>query len=116
METIQAIRRAVGDDYPLLLRISQWKEQDYTAKLARTPEELGDFLTLLAAAGVDAFHCSQRRYWQPEFAGSGLNLAGWAKHLTHKPSIAVGSVGLSGELNTRGADGLKDHCGGGRHR
>jgi 2,4-dienoyl-CoA reductase-like NADH-dependent reductase (Old Yellow Enzyme family) len=108
VETIQAIRRAVGDDYPLLLRISQWKEQDYTAKLAQTPQELAAFLRLLADAGVDVFHCSQRRYWQPEFAGSPLNLAGWAKQLTHKPSIAVGSVGLSGELNTRSSDGLKE--------
>lgn len=107
VETIEAIRRAVGADYPCILRISQWKEQDYAARLARTPEELEALLAILARAGVDAFHCSQRRYWEPEFPGSGLNLAGWAKHLTQKPSIAVGSVGLSGELNTRGPDGLK---------
>ncbi len=106
VETLEAIRAAVGHDYPLILRISQWKEQDYTAKLARTPQELAAFLSILTSAGVDAFHCSQRRYWEPEFPGSNLNLAGWARKLTHKPSIAVGSVGLSGELNTRGADGL----------
>ena len=106
VQTIQAIRCAVGPDYPLLFRISQWKEQDYSARLARSPAELSDLLNILAHAGVDAFHCSQRRYWQPEFDGSPLNLAGWAKRLTHKPTITVGSVGLAGELNTRGADGL----------
>jgi 2,4-dienoyl-CoA reductase-like NADH-dependent reductase (Old Yellow Enzyme family) len=110
VETIEAIRRAVGNDYPFILRISQWKEQDYTAKLARTPEELGAFLTILTRAGIDAFHCSQRRYWEPEFPGSDLNLAGWARRLTQKPSIAVGSVGLSAELNTRGAEGLGQHA------
>ena len=106
VETIRAIRREVGDDYPFVLRISQWKEQDYTAKLAYSPEELTDFLKVLSNAGVDAFHCSQRRYWQPEFDGSPLNLAGWAKALSGKPSIAVGSVGLASELLTRGKDGL----------
>jgi len=110
VETIRAIRREVGNDFPFILRLSQWKEQDYSAKLARTPEELEELLDILAAAGVDAFHCSQRRYWEPEFPGSDLNLAGWAKRLTGKPSIAVGSVGLSGELVTRGNESLSQQA------
>ena len=48
--------------------------------------------------GVDIFHCSQRRFWEPEFEGSDLNFAGWAKKLTGKATITVGSVGLSGEF------------------
>jgi hypothetical protein len=36
-------------------------------------------LVPLADAGVDAFHCSTRRFHQPEFEGSDLNLAGWAR-------------------------------------
>lgn len=47
-------------------------------------------------AGVDIFHCSTRRFWEPEFDGSDLNLAGWTKRITGKPTITVGSVGLSG--------------------
>lgn len=43
-------------------------------------------------------HCSQRRFWEPEFEGSDLNFAGWAKKLTGLPTITVGSVGLSGEF------------------
>ena len=49
-------------------------------------------------AGIDIFHCSQRRFWEPTFEGSDLNFAGWAAKLTGKPSISVGSVGLSGEF------------------
>ena len=49
-------------------------------------------------AGADVFHCSQRRFWEPEFEGSDLNFAGWARKLTGKPTITVGSVGLSGEF------------------
>jgi 2,4-dienoyl-CoA reductase-like NADH-dependent reductase (Old Yellow Enzyme family) len=49
-------------------------------------------------AGVDLFHCSQRRFWDPAFAGSDLNFSGWAKKLTGKPTITVGSIGLSGDF------------------
>ena len=33
-------------------------------------------LAPLVDAGVDAFHCSSRRFWDAEFAGSNLNLGG----------------------------------------
>ena len=98
VEIIEAIRGATGPDFPIILRFSQWKLQDYSAKLASDPQALGRFLKPLSAAGVDIFHCSQRRYWEPEFEGSDLNLAGWTRELTGKPAITVGSVGLSGEF------------------
>lgn len=47
---------------------------------------------------MDIFHCSTRRFWEPEFEGSTLNLAGWTRQLTGKPTITVGSVGLDGEF------------------
>lgn len=97
-DIISECRKAVGDDIPIILRFSQWKQQEYAAKLAQTPKELEAFLTVLADAGVDIFHCSQRRFWEPEFEGSELNLAGWTKKLTGKPTITVGSVGLSGDF------------------
>jgi 2,4-dienoyl-CoA reductase-like NADH-dependent reductase (Old Yellow Enzyme family) len=97
-EIVAAVRETVSPDFPVLFRYSQWKQQDYTARLAETPEELEAVLTPLAAAGVDAFHASTRRYWLPEFDGSDLNLAGWTKKLTGKPAITVGSVGLDGEF------------------
>jgi 2,4-dienoyl-CoA reductase-like NADH-dependent reductase (Old Yellow Enzyme family) len=85
----------VGPDFPLVLRFSQWKSQDYSARLATTPTELARFLQPLVDAGVDAFHCSTRRFWEPEFDGSDLNLAGWSKKLTGRPTITVGSVALN---------------------
>lgn len=100
VEIIQAVRKSVGPDFPLVLRWSQWKLQDFEAKLARTPEELARFLRPLVDAGVDVFHCSTRRFWEPEFTGSHLNLAGWTKKLTAKPAITVGSVTLNEDLMT----------------
>ncbi|WP_127530433.1 NADH:flavin oxidoreductase [Paenibacillus kobensis] len=94
VEVIEACRLAVGPDYPIIIRLSQWKSSDYKAKLANTPEELGQLLALLVEAGVDGFHCSTRRFWEPEFEGSELNFAGWVKKLSGKPVITVGSVGL----------------------
>lgn len=98
VEVIKACRKAVGNDFPISFRFSQWKQGDYTAKLVKTPNQLSDFLTPLVNAGVDLFHCSTRRFWEPEFENSSLSLAGWVKKLTGKPTITVGSVGLDQDL------------------
>jgi 2,4-dienoyl-CoA reductase-like NADH-dependent reductase (Old Yellow Enzyme family) len=97
-DILRAVRAEVGPDYPVIIRLSQWKQQDYAVQMAKTPQEMEDWLRPLADAGADIFHCSQRRFWEPEFAGSDLNFAGWAKKLTGCPTITVGSVGLSGEF------------------
>jgi len=97
-EIVKAVRAATGPDFPVILRFSQWKQQDYEARLAPTPGDLEAFLAPLADAGVDIFHCSTRRFWQPEFDGSTLNLAGWTKKITGKPTISVGSVSLDQEF------------------
>lgn len=101
-EVVAAIRAAVGPGYPIILRVSQWKQQDFAARLATTPAEMTDWLAPLVEAGVDVLHCSQRRFWEPEFpeidGEAGLNFAGWAKKLTGASTISVGSVGLSGDF------------------
>jgi 2,4-dienoyl-CoA reductase-like NADH-dependent reductase (Old Yellow Enzyme family) len=98
IEIIKACRAAVGPDFPIIFRWSQWKQQDYPAQLVTSPEQLEQFITPLSDAGVDIFHCSTRRFWEPEFEGSDLNLAGWVKKITGKPTIAVGSVGLNADF------------------
>jgi 2,4-dienoyl-CoA reductase-like NADH-dependent reductase (Old Yellow Enzyme family) len=97
VEIVEAVRGTVGPDFPILLRFSQWKQQDFAVKLAQDPRELELFLKPLVHAGVDIFHCSTRRFWEPEFpdTGSELNLAGWTKKISGCPTITVGSVGLS---------------------
>ncbi|MBA2174224.1 NADH:flavin oxidoreductase [Halobacillus locisalis] len=100
VEIVEACRREVGPDFPIIFRFSQWKMNDFQAKLATTPDELERFLKPLVKAGVDIFHCSTRRFWEAEFEGADLNLAGWTKKLTGKPVISVGSVGLNGEFTS----------------
>ncbi|MBR1149593.1 NADH:flavin oxidoreductase [Bradyrhizobium sp. JYMT SZCCT0428] len=97
-DIVHAVRKSLGPDFPIVLRISQWKQQDFEVKLADTPRALEAWLKPLVDAGVDILHCSQRRFWEPEFDGSDLNFAGWAKKVTGVPTISVGSVGLTGEF------------------
>ncbi len=101
-EVIKAIRAEVGPDFPVLLRWSQWKQQDYHARLLENENEMEKFLAPLTDAGVDIFHCSTRRFWEPEFEGSDLNLAGWTKKITGKPTVTVGSVGLDSAFAVEG--------------
>lgn len=101
-EIVAEVRKAVGPDFPIILRVSQWKQQDLSVRLAPTPALMEDWLLPLVEAGVDVLHCSQRRFWEPEFPDidgeNGLNCAGWAKKLTGATTISVGSVGLNGDV------------------
>jgi 2,4-dienoyl-CoA reductase-like NADH-dependent reductase (Old Yellow Enzyme family) len=94
VEVVRAVRAAVNRDFPVVFRFSQWKLSAYSARIATTPDELGRILRPLAQAGVDIFHASTRRFWEPAFEGSPLTLAAWTRELTGKPVIAVGSIGL----------------------
>lgn len=105
VEVIGAVRHAVGPGFPIDFRFSQWKLGDYNAKLATTPQELESLLIPLVNAGVDFFHCSTRRFWEPEFFDSSLNLAGWTKKITGKSTITVGSIGLDRDI----IDTIKEH-------
>ncbi len=116
-EIVAAIRAATGPDFVISFRFSQWKEVNFTTRVADTTEELQTMLAILRAAGVDVFHASARRFWVPEWDHSDLGIAGWAKRLTDLPVIAVGSVGLDidvmenffgQEAKSTGEEGLKE--------
>jgi 2,4-dienoyl-CoA reductase-like NADH-dependent reductase (Old Yellow Enzyme family) len=105
-EVVRAVRDAVGPDFPISIRLSQWKERDFDAKIAQSQEELGILVRALRAAGVDVFHASTRRFWIPEFPGSDRGFAGAVKAETDAAVITVGSVGLDNDImsSMRGED------------
>lgn len=116
-EIVAAVREAVGPDFLIGVRFSQWKEVNYEARVAETPEQLGVMLKALRDAGAEVFHASARRFWVPEWPGSDLGIAGWTRSLTDAPVIAVGSVGLDidvmenffgREARSTGEDGLRE--------
>ena len=105
---VAAVREAIGPDAPLFYRFSQHTQQDYRARKAETPEELGVYLGALAKAGVDLFDASTRRFSDPAFPELGgddgeVTLAGWARRLTGKASGAVGGVGIGTSLREQKA-------------
>ncbi|MFC4254230.1 12-oxophytodienoate reductase [Altererythrobacter xixiisoli] len=97
-EIIAGIRAECGPDFLISFRFSQWKEADFEARVAPGPDDLALMVTALRDAGADVLHASTRRFWQPEWAGSDLNLAGWAKQLSGLPAITVGSIGLNTDV------------------
>lgn len=101
-EVVAAVRAAVGPDYPIIFRFSQWKGTDYTATIADDPTRLEELLSPLIDAGVDVLHPSTRRHYAPGFPGHSdqLSLAGWTKKVTGLPVIAVGSVGLETQFRS----------------
>lgn len=99
VEVTAAMRAAIGADFPLWLRYSQWKLTDYNARVAEDPEELARILLPLSQAGVDVFDVSTRRFWEPAFAGSDKSLAALTRAITGKPTMMVGGVGLERDLN-----------------
>jgi 2,4-dienoyl-CoA reductase-like NADH-dependent reductase (Old Yellow Enzyme family) len=101
-EVVAAVRAAVGPDYPIIFRFSQWKGTDYAASIADEPTQLQDLLTPLAEAGVDVFHPSTRRHYVPAFPDhdATLSLAGWTRKVTGLPVVAVGSVGLETQFRS----------------
>lgn len=101
-ELVRAIRATTGPDFVIALRLSQWKQLDYSARIAADPAELAAIVEPLAHAGVDLFHCSTRRFWEPAFAGDDRTLAGWVKALSGKPTITVGSVTLDVDFKAPG--------------
>ena len=94
VELVKAIRAQIGEAMPISLRYSQWKSQDYDAKLADTPQQLEEILGPISDAGVDLFEASTRNFTAEEFEGSPLGLAGWTKKLTGKPTVMVGGTGV----------------------
>jgi 2,4-dienoyl-CoA reductase-like NADH-dependent reductase (Old Yellow Enzyme family) len=97
-EIVAAIRAACGPDFVISIRYSQWKEEDYEAKVVNSSEELKVMLTALREAGVNVLHASTRYFWKPEWEGSDLNFAGWSRKLSGLPVITVGSVGLNADI------------------
>lgn len=102
VEVVAEVRSAVGPDYPVIFRFSQWKGTDYTASIADDPAELETLLLPLAEAGVDVFHPSTRRHYLPAFPDhdSALSLAGWTRKVSGRPVITVGSVGLETQFRS----------------
>lgn len=98
IDIVKECKSRTSSNFPVIFRFSQWKVQDFNARLFDNPKQLEQFLVPLLTAGVDIFHCSTRRFWETEFGDKDLNLAGWTRKITGVPVITVGSIGLNNEF------------------
>jgi 2,4-dienoyl-CoA reductase-like NADH-dependent reductase (Old Yellow Enzyme family) len=100
-EIVAGIRAAVGADFVISYRFSQFKEVDYGAVVADSPEDLKAMLALLRARGVDLFNVSSRRFFKPEWPDSPhpeFTIAEWVKSMTDAVVMTCGSVGVNVEM------------------
>lgn len=97
-DIIKAVRENVDNEFIVGLRFSQWKQHDFEAKLAKTPDDLKKVLLPPVEAGLDYLHSSMRRFWESEFECSEENLAYWTKKISNIPTVGVGSVGLDSDF------------------
>lgn len=98
---VRAIRAAVPEGFVISFRISQFKEVDYGATIADSPEDLAGMLAVMREAGVDLFNVSSRKFRKPEWPDReqpGHGIAQWARSFTDAPVMTCGSVGLDLEM------------------
>ena len=98
-------RRDGARPSPVIIRISQWKQQELQAStLANTPEGDGGYpgcrrrWRASMCWSVPSTATSRRRPSTELWFEARISFAGWAKKLTGAVTITVGSVGLTGEF------------------
>ena len=90
---IKECRKVVGDNFPIFIRLSNFKSYDSTAKLAKTLEELKQIIIPISNAGVDIFDCSEINYTDSAVTGKSGNLSYLVKKIANKPTITTGGIG-----------------------
>lgn len=95
-QVVQAVRKAVGRNMPIIFRFSQYSKEFGDSALVTSPAELEQMLQPLCDSGVDFFICAGQRAHLPAFSGNPLSLSGWTRLLSGRPVIAEGGIGLPG--------------------
>lgn len=96
MEVAEAVRAAVGASYPMGMRISQGKVNDYVHKWANGQEDAQITFSRIAAAGLDFIHTTEHNAQAAAFTANnsdGDTLAGYAKRYGSLPVMANGKLG-----------------------
>ncbi|HEX6922457.1 MAG TPA: NADH:flavin oxidoreductase [Bacillales bacterium] len=106
-EVIHAVRNAVGKEFPVGIRISQGKVNDYTHKWASGEADAALIFEAIAEAGVDFIHVTDYDATQPAF-DTGLSLAALAKKYGRLPVIANGKLAEPEKANQLIASGDAD--------
>lgn len=105
VETVKATREAVGPDFPVGIRISQGKVNDYVHKWAGKEADAEIIFSRLAQAAPDFIHVTEYQANKPAFDEKGPTLAAFAKKYSRLPVIVNGNLStpdLAEEMIERG--------------
>lgn len=92
VEVLQAIREEVGADYPVGIRISQGKVNDYEHKWAYGENDADIIFSSLSKARTDFIHVTEYDALNPTFEENGPTLAALAKKYGKVPIFANGKL------------------------
>lgn len=92
VEVCRAVRKKVGKDYSVGIRISQAKVNDYTHKWSNGEKDAEIIFSQLAASGIDFLHVTEFHADAPAFGENGLSLASLAKKWGGLPVLANGNL------------------------
>ena len=108
VRVLEAIRRAVGPDFTVGVRISQGKVNDFNHKWQSGIEDARMIFAALAAARADYIHTTEYKAFRPAFGDEGPTLAALAKAYGGLPVIANGKLGDPERAERLLADGDAD--------
>lgn len=111
VEVVREVRKAVGPDYLVGIRISQGKVNDYVYKWANGQADAKIIFEKLAEAGIDYIHTTEHDAQAPAFSSQnsdGDTLAGYAKRFSGLPVITNGKLGDPAVANAVLAEGKAD--------
>jgi 2,4-dienoyl-CoA reductase-like NADH-dependent reductase (Old Yellow Enzyme family) len=105
---VRAVRNAVGPEFPVGVRISQGKVNDFTHKWPEGTAGAHRVFATLAGAGIDYLHVTEFESWKPAFDGDSRSLVQLARETAPGlPIIANGGLhdpARARELLEQGAD------------
>ena len=92
VEVCQAVKEAVGADFPVGIRISQAKVNDYTHKWAGGERDAEIIFSRIGSTGIDFLHVTEYHANEPAFEENGPSLAVLAKKWGKLPVFANGNI------------------------
>lgn len=93
LEVIKAVRKRLGQEIPVGIRISQGKVNDFFHKWANGEEDAKTVFEALANSGINYVHVTEFEAWQPAFKDNELSFVKLArKYAPNLTIIANGSL------------------------
>ena len=87
VEVVKAVKREIGDQVPVGIRISQGKVNDFTSKWAGGESDAQVIFSALEEAGADFIHVTEYEAWQPAFPDNAQSLVALARR--YAPNVTL---------------------------